>query len=416
MRSQFSLLQQSQQSALYHNSLALPRHEYRVVALMRALGALSRGELAQHLGYSRATITGLAKTLIDSGILQEIAGTQSTGGRRPRLLDFNPQFAYVVGVDMGATSVDVGLADFRGDLLLRHQEPIDVRDGPEPVLDRVIAITQDLIGRCGVEPARVLSMGIGVPGPVDFVNGVLSVPPIMPGWERYPIRQKIQQTFPHMTVVVDNDVNMMALGELRAGVGRGVDNFIYVKVGTGIGAGIVVGGEIYRGSTGSAGDIGHIQADRNGPVCHCGNIGCIEAMASGSALARQAMQAAQSGRSPILAQYLASGVQQLTAEHVGSAAHAGDKVAMELIMTSGTLIGEVLAGVVNFFNPSLILIGGGVANIGTQFLATIRRGVLSRSLPLSTQHLRIDYSPMGEDAGVTGAVALALEYLFVIKS
>lgn len=401
------------QQAIHHFSEALPEQHYRVVRLMRARGVMSRGDLAQQLGMSRATVTGLVKDLIDRGILQEIAGGRATGGRRARFLDFNPDFATVLGVDMGATSVDIALANFRGDVLARHNEPIDVRDGPEPVLGRVVEIAQSLIARVPGSGEALRSIGIGVPGPVDFANGTLNVPPIMPGWERYPIRPKIQETFPHTTVVVDNDVNIMALGELRAGTGKGVDHFVFVKVGTGIGAGIVVGGEIYRGSTGSAGDIGHIQADRNGPVCHCGNIGCLEAMASGSALARQAMDAAQSGRSPILAQYLASGVSPLTAEHVGAAASAGDQTAMELIMTSGTLIGGVLAGVVNFFNPSLILIGGGVAQIGTQFLATIRRGVLSRSLPLSTQHLRIDYSPMGEDAGVTGAVALALEHIFV---
>lgn len=399
----------------YRNSLTLPLQQYKVVDLMRSTGGLSRSDLARQLGYSRATITGLVKDLIDRTIIREIADAESTGGRPARILDFNASFAYVIGVDMGATSVDIALADFRGELLLRHRESIDVKQGPDPVLDRVAAIMQDLIQQAKIPNDKVRSIGIGVPGPVDFLNGVLSMPPIMPGWERYPIRTKIQETFPLATVVVDNDVNVMALGELRSGVGKGVDNFIFVKVGTGIGAGIIVDGGIYRGSNGCAGDIGHIQADRNGPICHCGNVGCVEAMASGSALARQAMQAAQSGRSPILAEYLAAGVTSLTAEHIGMAAHAGDKVAMELIKTSGTLIGEVLAGVVNFFNPSLILIGGGVANIGTQFLSTIRRGILSRSLPLSTQHLRIDYSPMGEDAGVIGAVALAIEHIFVGK-
>lgn len=406
---------QSLLRTLHRNSLTLPLPQYKVVNLMRSLGVLSRGDLAQQLGYSRATISGIVKDLIDRSIIRESADAESTGGRPARILDFNAGFAYVIGVDMGATSVDMALADFRGELLLRHREAIDVRQGPEPVLDRVVERMQALIRRAAISGDKIRSIGIGVPGPVDFLNGVLSMPPIMPGWERYPIRTRIQAAFPLATVVVDNDVNVMALGELRSGAGKGVDHFIFVKVGTGIGAGIVVNGEIYRGSNGCAGDIGHIQADRSGPVCHCGNVGCIEAVASGSALARQAMQAAQSGRSPVLAQVLANGTTQLTAEHVGMAAHAGDKVAMELVKTSGTLIGEVLAGVVNFFNPSLILIGGGVANIGTQFLSTIRRGILSRSLPLSTQHLRIDYSPMGEDAGVIGAVALAIEHIFVGK-
>ena len=143
----------------------------------------------------------------------------------------------MLGVDMGATSVDIALANFRGDVLARHNEPIDVRDGPEPVLGRVVEIAQSLIARVPGSGEALRSIGIGVPGPVDFANGTLNVPPIMPGWERYPIRPKIQETFPHTTVVVDNDVNIMALGELRAGTGKGVDHFVFVKVGTGIGAG-----------------------------------------------------------------------------------------------------------------------------------------------------------------------------------
>lgn len=404
----------SRTAELYRNSVGLPAPQYRVVELLQTVGPHSRTELAHQLGYSRALMTAIVKNLMERQIVQEVETADSTGGRRAKLLHFNADFGYVIGVDMGATSVEIAVADFRGTLLLRWGEALDVRDGPEPVLDRVIAQACALLAALNIPLERVISIGIGVPGPVDFAQGVLTVPPIMPGWDRYPIRRKLQTTFPAATVVVDNDVNVMAQGELRAGAGRGVENFIFVKVGTGIGAGIVVRGHVYRGSNGCAGDIGHIQADRHGPLCHCGNIGCVEAMASGSAIARQAQRLVQDGSSPMLAGMLAQdGV--LTAEHVGSAAQKGDPAAMEIVKTSGTLIGEVLAGVVNFFNPSLIVIGGGVAKIGTQFLTTIRRGVLSRSLPLSTQHLRIDYSAIGDDAGVIGAVALALEYVFVPK-
>lgn len=401
---------------LHKNSIALPSQQHRVAGLIRIDGIHSRTDLAQRLGASRASVTGIVRELLERGILVETTEAESTGGRRAKMLDFDPRFGYVIGIDMGATSVDIALADFRGTFLARHHAPLDVSDGPDIVLAQVQEIALLLIGQHNIAADAVLSIGIGVPGPVDFMNGVLVSPPIMPGWEQYPIRQRMRETFPRATVVVDNDVNVMALGELRSGAGKGVANFLFVKVGTGIGCGIVARGEIYRGTDGSAGDIGHIQADRDGPVCHCGNIGCIEAMASGAAIARQAMHLARDGSSPILAQYLADGTPALTAEHVGQAAHQGDKAAMELIKTSGSLIGQVLAGTVNFFNPSMILIGGGVSKIGTQFLATIRRGVLSRSLPLSTQHLRIDYSQMGDDAGVTGAVTLALEHIFIAAS
>ncbi len=402
-----------QHTDLFRSSVVLPSLQYKVVDTLRTFGPHSRTDLARRLGYSRALMTGIVKELIERAILVEGKDAESTGGRRARLLNFNPDFGYVLGVDLGATSVDMTLADFREQCLARFHEPLDVRLGPEAVLNRILEIAQNTLDKHHIPNDKLLSIGIGVPGPVDFANGVLIVPPIMPGWERYPIRRKIQAHFPETTVVVDNDVNVMAMGELRTGAGQNVENFIFVKVGTGIGAGIVVHHQIYRGSNGCAGDIGHIQVDRNGPVCHCGNVGCIEAMASGAAMARQAQQAAMNHESAILRRYFDSGIESLTAEQVSAAAHEGDPVALKIIQTSGTLIGEVLAGIVNFFNPSLILIGGGVTKSGTQFLAAIRRGVLSRSLPLSTQHLRIDYSSMGDDAGITGAIALAAEHIFV---
>jgi len=409
-------IQPEQLSAdLYKNSITLPSQQHRVVDLIRIDGIHSRTDLAQRLGASRASVTGIVRELFERGILEETTEAESTGGRRAKMLDFSADFGCVIGIDMGATSVDIALADFRGTFLARQHAPIDVNDGPDVVLAQVQEIALMLAQEHGVAPDEVLSIGIGVPGPVDFMKGVLVSPPIMPGWEKHPIRERMRESFPRATVVVDNDVNVMALGELRSGAGKDSSNFLFVKVGTGIGCGIVAHGEIYRGTDGSAGDIGHIQADRDGPVCHCGNVGCIEAMASGKAIARQALALARDGSSPILAQYLTEGAPELTAKHVGQAAHQGDKAAMELIKFSGSLIGQVLAGTVNFFNPSMILIGGGVSKIGTQFLATIRRGVLSRSLPLSTQHLRIDYSPMGDDAGVTGAVTLALEHIFIAK-
>jgi predicted NBD/HSP70 family sugar kinase len=235
----------------------------------------------------------------------------------------------------------------------------------------------------------------------------------MPAWESFPIRDYFRDLFPGAFVSVDNDVNMMALGELRAGAGRGVENLIFVKIGTGIGAGVICHGMVHRGSTGSAGDIGHICADRSGPVCRCGNIGCLEMMAGGPAIAARAMDAAQSGSSAILARKLEANNGVLRAQDVGAAAREGDRSANEIIRSSGQMVGDVLAGLVNFFNPSMILIGGGVANIGNNLLSSIRQAVLRRSTALATRELVISYSPMGSEAGVTGAIHLALDHLFV---
>lgn len=389
--------------------------ESEAVTSIRVHGSLSRTEIADVTGYSRSKITAIINRLTDSGILEEIGDGESSGGRRPRVLSFKADFGYLVGVDMGATSLDIALANFKGQVIQRVAHVIDVRNGPEDVLGLLRSTLLEMLGFLGIDPTKIYAFGIGVPGPVEFSTGLIIAPPIMPRWEAYPIRDFIRETFPCAVVIIDNDVNVMALGELRGGAGINDENFIFVKIGTGIGAGIICNGQIYRGSNGCAGDIGHICADRNGPPCHCGNIGCLEAIAAGPPIARRAMDAARTDPNTVLAKYMAEQNGKLSALDVGRAAMEGDRVANEIIRESGRMIGEVLAGLVNFFNPSLILIGGGISNIGHQFLASIRRGVLHRSMPLSTRHLRIDISPIASDSGIVGAISLAMEHVFEVR-
>jgi glucokinase-like ROK family protein len=395
--------------------LSISEQEAQVVDALRRQAAVSRTDLARLTRWSRPKVTAVVNKLIQRGYIMEVGEGDSQGGRRPRLLRFDTQLGYVIGVDIGATSLDLALADLNAQVLQRESGPADVRDEPAVLLGDVKRRLLEMIERRGLRPEQVLGVGVGVPGPVDFAKGVLVAPPLMPAWENFSIRSFFHHPFPNAFVSVDNDVNIMALGELRAGAGRGVENFIFVKIGTGIGAGIVCHGLVHRGSAGSAGDIGHICADRNGPICRCGNIGCLEILAAGPAIAAQAAAAAQDGSSAILAKKLKASAGALRAEDVGAAAREGDRKAIEIIQSSGHLIGDVLAGLVNFFNPSLILVGGGVSNIGNQLLASIRQAVLRRSTALATRELIISYSPMGAEAGVTGAIHLALEHLFVVK-
>jgi glucokinase-like ROK family protein len=283
------------------------------------------------------------------------------------------------------------------------------------VLGRCIELLLKMTEAQGCLPDQVLGIGIGVPGPVNFSRGVLVAPPLMPDWENFRIRDFFKETFSSAFVVVDNDVNIMALGEQRAGEGREVDHFLFIKIGTGIGAGIISNGKIHRGNDGSAGDIGHICVDKKGPLCACGNIGCLEAMAAGPAIVSKAVDAAQNGTSPSLSRLRDANGGILRAEDVNAACREGDQVALDIIRSSGHMIGDVLASLVNFFNPSHIFISGGIANFGNHLLVAIRRAVLQRSLPLATTHLSIKFSRTGSDAGVIGAIALALDYLFAIE-
>ncbi|MFI0373078.1 ROK family protein [Actinomadura sp. 1N219] len=386
-------------------------HQARLLRLLRDEGPRSRAELGDVVRLSRSKLAVELDRLVELGLVEGAGLAASRGGRRSGIVRLSPRLRFVA-FDIGATSIDVAVTDGQLEVLGHVAEQCDVRQGATVVLDRAL----DLLGKLrdeGLIP-QVHGTGIGVPGPVSFRDGMPVVPPIMPGWDRFPIRDAIGQEL-GCPVLVDNDVNLMALGELHAGVARAVDDFLLVKIGTGIGCGIVVDGAIYRGVSGSAGDIGHIRVDGaqsdKSPTCACGNAGCLEAFFGGAALARDAAAAAASGESPQLAALLQTHG-ELTAGHVGEAAAAGDPVAVRLIREGGRHVGQVLAGLVSFFNPGLVIIAGGVAGLGHALLAEIRSVVYRRSAPLATGNLPIVLSELAGTAGVVGGARLISDHVF----
>lgn len=367
---------------------------------------VSRHVLAERLDYSKSKANAMVASLLDEGVLDEVGLQDSSGGRRAETLQLSASLGVLIGVDLGATSMQLAVLKPDLTVLARHVEAIDVRDGPGVILARMRILMRELLDRCALTAQQVISIGIGVPGPVDFERGQLVNPPLMPDWGGFSIRDYLREDYA-APVFVDNDVNLMALGELWR-LQRGLQNFLVIKIGTGIGCGIVVHGEVYRGANGSAGDVGHICVDRSGPLCHCGNRGCVEAMAGAQAISRMAAEAANEGRSPLLTERLArQGV--LTAEDVAQASRAGDAAANAIIQRAGNLVGEMLASVVNFFNPSNVFIAGRIASMGPLFLASVRQSVYQRSLALSTRQLEIQYTPLADDAGLVGAGVLAMQ-------
>jgi glucokinase-like ROK family protein len=385
-------------------------HQAHLLRLLRDGGPRSRAELGDAVSLSRSKVAVDLDRLLELGLIENAGLAASRGGRRSSLVRLATDLRFV-GVDIGATSVDVALTNGVLDVLAHVSEPLDVRQGPRVVLERALELVGKL--RAGDAKVQVHGAGVGVPGPVSFSDGVPVAPPIMPGWDRFPVREMLSQAL-GCPVLVDNDVNIMALGERHAGVAGPADDFLFVKIGTGIGAGIVVGGEVYRGVDGSAGDIGHISVDESGPQCPCGNTGCLEAYFGGAALARDAEAAARTGASDLLAERLA-GAGKLTAADVGAAAAAGDPVAIGMIRDGGKRVGRVLAGLVSFFNPGLVVIGGGVAGLGHMLLAEIRSVVYRRSLPLATGNLPIVLSELGGTAGVIGAARLISDHVFAVR-
>ncbi|MFF4791164.1 MULTISPECIES: ROK family protein [unclassified Streptomyces] len=382
-------------------------HQARLLRLLRDLGPQSRVALGEQVELSRSKLAFEIDRLLETGLVVQDGLAASRGGRRSHNVRIAPSLRFL-GVDIGATSVDVAVTNAELDVLGHVAETLDVREGPVAVFERVLALANKL--REAGLAEHFDGAGIGVPGPVRFPEGVPVAPPIMPGWDAFPVREAMSQEL-GCPVLVDNDVNLMALGEQHAGVARSVRDFLCVKLGTGIGCGVVVGGEVHRGVTGSAGDIGHIQADPDGPRCACGNIGCLEAYFGGSALVRDATALAQSGRSTELAGRLeAAG--RLTPEDVSAAAGAGDAASLDLIRLGGRRTGQVIAGLVSFFNPGLVVIGGGLTGLGHNLLASIRTQVYRQSLPLATGNLPIVLGELGQVAGVVGATRLISDHVF----
>ena len=355
----------------------------------------TRAELVQVTGLARSTVGARVEALLSSGLLTPFGEAASTGGRPPARLAFNPSAGLVVGADVGATHALVALTDLSGQVLAEHALAIDVGDGPQRILDEVAAAALTLIRTEGRDLADVVGVGIGIPGPVEHSSGRPILPPIMPGWDTYDVPAHLQATL-HAPVLVDNDVNLMALGE-HATVYPTVEHLLYIKVATGIGAGIISGGRLHRGAQGAAGDLGHVAAPNGGDApCSCGNRGCLEAVASGPAVLRT---------------LAASGIVAEDLRDLVELAKKGDLEVAATVREAGREIGRVLATCVSLLNPSVIVVGGVVSTAAEHLLAGIREIVYGRSLPLATGGLQIVASRTGGHAGVVGAATMVTQHV-----
>lgn len=354
----------------------------------------TRAELAVMTGLARSTVASRVDTLMALGLVTPVGDALSTGGRPPSRFALNPAARVVLAADLGASHASLAITDLAGAILSEHHEAIAITKGPEEVLGWMVEIGGKLIDELGRPRTDLVAVGVGVPGPVQHSTGRPVNPPIMPGWDRFDIPGWVQQHFA-VPVLVDNDVNIMALGE-RAMAWPDTEHLIFVKVATGIGSGVISGGRLQRGAQGIAGDIGHVQVARGAGIpCHCGNKGCLEALASGPAIVRALR---------------AEGLEVETGRDVVEAVKAGNIDAIQAVRQAGRDIGEVLTGAVSLINPSVIAIGGSMARAGEHLLAGVREVVYTRSMPLATEHLAIVQSSAAENAAVIGASMLAIHH------
>ena len=376
-----------------------------ILDVIRDEGSISRAAIAKRTRLSRSTVSSIIAEMIEAQLVTEVGQGRSSGGRRPILLKFNYAAGYVVGVDLGATHIIVLVADLNGQVIARTETDFFVAVGPETGLNQIAETIRLCLQQAGLRLGQVTGVGLGVPGPVDYAQGRVVAPPIMPGWHGVALRESLAEDL-GVPIYVDNDANLGALSEHCRGAGRGYPNLAYIKVGTGIGCGLVLNGELYRGELGSAGEIGHVTIDENGPPCKCGSYGCLESMAGGPAIALRAQQAIRAGQVTSLSSI--QPVESITARDVALAAHAGDRLGQQLYAEAGRHIGVALSSLANLLNPGLIIIGGGVAQAGHVLLDPIRKTMNQRALQSVAQSSQIVQSILGRDASALGAVDLAL--------
>lgn len=381
-----------------------------VLRLIRQHGPLARVAIARRTGLSRTTVSSIVDGLLTEEIVREgeTLNAAPSGGRRPILVHFNESAGIILGADMGRTHFTIIATDLDARILARRSGPWDTNLGPDVCLPRLIAEIRSLISERHLDWERVVGIGIGIPGPVDSTLHTLVAPPRMAGWDGVDVEGIIRAAL-NIPVILNNDTNVGALAESRYGAAAGESDFAYVKVGTGIGCGLVINGEIYRGSSGAAGEIGHITVDSAGPLCDCGNRGCLEAMAGAPQLVRNALTA---GYAPGDGSASGSHPNGIDVAEVVQAALHGDRACQSAIRGAGELIGVALANLVNLVNPSVILLDGSVARAGAILLEPIAMAIQQRSLWAASHAVRVQVSTLGDSAIALGAATMVLDAIF----
>ncbi|MET8191317.1 ROK family transcriptional regulator [Streptomyces sp. NPDC005246] len=362
----------------------------RVVRAVRMAGSLTQAEIARGTGLSAATVSNIVRELKDGGTV-EVTPT-SAGGRRARSVSLSGDAGIVIGVDFGHTHLRVAVGNLAHQVLAEESEPLDVDASSAQGFGRAEQLVNRLIETTGISPGKVIGVGLGVPGPIDVESGTLGSTSILPGWTGINPSEELAARL-GVPVYVDNDANLGALGELVWGSGRGVKDLAYIKVASGVGAGLVIDGHIYRGPGGTAGEIGHITLDESGPVCRCGNRGCLETFTA----ARYVLPLLRPSHGP-----------DLTMERVVQLAREGDPGCRRVIGDVGRHIGSGVANLCNLLNPSRVVLGGSLAEAGELVLTPIRDSVSRYAIPSAGRQLSVLPGALGARAEVLGALALVL--------
>ena len=376
------------------------QHSRLILNLLWSEREISRAELARRTSLSRSTVSAIVSDLLSTGLVQEARTGVSSGGRRPIMLEFRDQASSIVGIELGATHISCVLTDLRCNVRASWSAPAPVRDEPEVALKKMTMAVRSVLEADGVEPWQLVGIGVAVPSPVDKERPGELLPLVLTKWAGYNITSHLQRSFKR-PVFVDNDANLGALAELWWGAGSSSENLAYIKVATGIGAGLIIDGRIFRGSGGIAGEIGHTSIDPNGPQCVCGLKGCLTTFIGTPALLERAedeLRASDSNRPP-----------PASIDELVKAALDGDPMSVELIRYASDKLGVGVAGMLNLLNPKTVILGGGLASAGHLVLDAVQRTIRNLSLPASISNTEIRITGLNEWGIALGAATLVLQ-------
>jgi glucokinase-like ROK family protein len=378
-----------------------------IINLIRSSPGIHRAELSRASGLSMPSVMRITDEFIRKGLVRDLGKGESSGGKPPNLLEFIPDCRYAAGIDVGTTNISAILMDLSARIVRKHIIPTDVKEGPGKVIGRVLETMGRVLDNSGVERKKILGIGIGMPGLIDPKRGTVRFSPDF-GWEDADVAGPVEKRF-GLPVIIDNVTRSMAMAERWFGAGRDVDNFMCINLGYGIGAAVVIDGELYKGNSGSSGEFGHITMERNGPRCSCGNRGCLEALSSGNAIAERAKEIAAADAASLMLKLAGGDRDAVDARVVFDAARSGDPAALKIAGEAMDYLGTAIAGIINFLDPKVIILEGGVTKAGDVLSRGVSEAIGRRRMKRAGEDTTIVISRMGDDAAAIGAASFHLK-------
>ena len=378
-----------------------------VFDLIRRKGPISRAEIARTIGLSIPTVMKITEEFSHKQFVQDVGKGESSGGKRPELLELVPDSKYIIGVGVGRSKTNVLMMNLAGEVFIREIMETGGTAVPEVWISRLIQVIENVIRESGLSRKQILGMGIGMPGILDEKSGKVLFSPDFK-WENVDMLTPIRERF-KMDITIENANRALAMGEYDFGAGVDSRNFLVVNLGHGIGSAIMREGEFYRGSSGSSGEIGHIILEKNGPKCNCGNLGCLEAIASGNAIARDAKIAVLEGNATKIMELVNEDINRIEAKTVFEAARLGDRLAIQITERAMQYIGIGLANYINLLDPDLIILFGGLTNAGDIFLKKVKEVLRERQMKFAGRQVKLVISQMGENGTAVGSASLVLK-------